>query len=80
MRAKRITLSARLVEIVTVDGDLRRYCGRFRALTHLEQQGSTVRVVEKTLARTRVVDRLLAVDVAAVRLNGKAVPVDVRTD
>lgn len=80
MKAKRITSAARLVEIVTVDGELHRYSGKFRALTHLEQQGSTVRVVEKTLARTRVVDRLLAVDVAAVRLDGKAVPIDVRTD
>jgi len=80
MKAKPITLPARLVEIVTADGELRRYCGRFRALTYLEKQGSSVRVVEKTLARTRVVDRLLAVDVAAVRLDGKVVPVDVRSD
>lgn len=80
MKPERITPSVRLVEIVTVDGELHRYCGRFRALTHLERQGNDLHVIEKTLARTRVVDRLLAIDVAAVRLDGKAVPVDVRTD
>ncbi len=76
MKPERITPSVRLVEIVTVDGELHRFCGRFRALTHLEQQGSDLRVVEKTLARTRVVGRFLAVDISAVRLDGRPVAVD----
>lgn len=76
MKRERITPSARLVEIVTVDGELHRYCGRFRALTHLERHGAVIRIVERTLARTRTVGRLPAVDVSAVRLDGRIVLTD----
>ena len=80
MKPERITPSVRLVEIVTVDGELHRYRGRFRALSHLERHGAVIRIVERTLARTRIVGRFLAVDVSAVRLDGRTVLADFGSD
>lgn len=61
------TVPAKSVDVTTVDGETRHYQGRLMALTHLERHGDEVRVVEKSLAGSRVVDRIPAADINSVR-------------